>query len=481
MTISSLKFILFLAAVGILYYALPHKLKRYVLLIASYIFYILWQPAFGLLLLLGSTVSYFAALASEKELLGRKRLWTVLGAVYLFGVLFVYKYLDFFCTTLLSLIGSPKSFESGLLLPIGISFYTFSAAGYLFDVYGGKMRAERSFTDLALGLSFFPSILSGPINRVRELLPQIKAPAAFDYTRMKHGLFRFAIGAVKKLVLADTLAILVNAAYGDLYSCTGGTLLIAVIAYSLQIYFDFAGYSDMAIGAAEILGFTLNENFDAPYLTRHVKDFWKRWHISLTSWFREYLYFPLGGSRRGKWRTYLNVMIVFAVSGLWHGAALTFVFWGLLNGAYQVLGQLTEPSRRGLRSRLGISENNALLAAVQCAISFTLITAAWVFFRAESFADAMFIIKRILLILRDGFGAQSLAALGSMRQLVLTAALTLLFTVLDFLSIRGKSCDGIGKTSLVYWLSLALIAAFIFVFGVYGDAFDAQSFVYFKF
>lgn len=477
MTISSVRFLLFLAAVCLLYFAAPQRFRGLVLLIANYIFYALWQPAFGLLLLLGTAISYGCALATDKELLGRRRLWTALGVCYLIGVLFVYKYLDFFCVSILSLTG----FESGLVLPIGISFYTFSAAGYLFDVYRKKCAAERNFVCLAAALSFFPSILSGPINRMRELLPQLKAPQGFSYERMKHGLFRFAVGAVKKLVLADTLAVFVNTAYGDIASFSGGNLLIAAVFYSLQIYFDFAGYSDMAIGAAEILGFKLGENFNAPYLTRSVKEFWKNWHISLTSWFREYLYFPMGGSRKGKCRTYLNVMTVFAVSGLWHGADMSFMLWGALNGAYQVVGQMTDACRKALRKRLHISEDSKVLALIQGLFSFALITAAWVFFRADGLGDAVFVLKRIALILRDGWGVQAITALGSVRQLVLVLLLTAVFTLADYLSLKGKSYDGIEKTSFRYWIALSLMAAFIFVFGVYGDGFDAQSFVYFRF
>ncbi|MBR1457248.1 MAG: MBOAT family protein, partial [Oscillospiraceae bacterium] len=345
MSISSVRYLLFLAAVTAAYFLLPKNRRALFLLLASYVFYALWRPAFCLLLLSGTAVSWACALAWEDRRLGRGTLWLALGALWLFGVLFVYKYLDFFVNTALRLAGRPADFSGGLLLPVGISFYTFSAASYLFDLGRGKLRAERSFARYALFVAFFPSILSGPINRAGRLLPQIREPEDFSWLRMKRGLLRFAAGAVKKLVLADTLAILVNGVYAAPESASRPALALAMLAYSLQIYFDFAGYTDMALGSAQILGYALDENFRAPYLTRSVRDFWRRWHISLTSWLRDYVYFPLGGSRYGARRAALNVLAVFAVSGLWHGADGSFIVWGLLNGAFQVLGEALTPLR----------------------------------------------------------------------------------------------------------------------------------------
>lgn len=475
MSLSSVKYILFLAVTGAVYFLLPKRIRKYFLLAASYVFYAMWQPVFCLLLAVSTAVSWLCAKGYEGRWLGRDKLWIWLGAVYLFGMLFVYKYLDFFCSTLLAAAGRPADFQSGLLLPVGISFYTFSAASYLFDVKQGKIRAEKNIADYALFMAFFPSVLSGPINRAPRLLPQIKEPKDFSYTAMKSGLLRFAVGAVKKLVLADTLGIFVNAVYADLPAQGGGILALAACAYSLQIYFDFAGYTDMALGSARILGFELPENFRAPYLVTTVKDFWKNWHISLTSWFRDYIYFPLGGSRCTKARTYLNVLIVFAISGLWHGADGSFIIWGLLNGAYQVIGQSLEPIK--------IKKKNGALLVIRCMITFVLVTAAWVFFRADTTADALFVMKSILLIPVNGVGAFGLHGFISLRQLALAALCTAVFVCDDLHLVRkgDSALNVLEDKSISYWLFLTVLAVFIAVFGVYGKGFDVQSFVYFNF
>lgn len=475
MSLSSVRYILFLAAVAAVYFLLPARMRRGFLLAASYAFYAMWQPLFCVLLAVSTLVSWLCALGFERRWLKRDRLWIWIGALYLFGVLFLYKYLDFFCNTALSLMGRTADFHSGWLLPVGISFYTFSAASYLFDVKSGKLAAEKNLADYALFVAFFPSVLSGPINRAPKLLPQIKSPKDFSYRDMKKGLLRFTAGAVKKLVLADTLGIFVNAVYADLPARSGGVLALAAAAYSLQIYFDFSGYTDMAVGSARILGYELPENFRAPYLVCRVKDFWKNWHISLTSWFRDYIYFPLGGSRVSKWRTYLNVLIVFAVSGLWHGADGSFIIWGLLNGAYQVIGQITEP--------LKIKKKTPLLSVLRCGITFVLITVAWIFFRADTTADALYIVRSVLLIPVHGAGELSLREFIGMRQLMLAAVCTAAFALDDLHLVRkGESALApLEEKSLPYWLFLALAAAFIAVFGVYGKGFDAQSFVYFNF
>ena len=475
MTLSSFKYIAFLAAVSTVYFLLPKKARPAFLLAASYGFYALWSVGFALLLASASLVSWLCALFYERGLLGKDRLWLRLGLVYLFGMLLLYKYLGFFVNSALALSGSDHVFQSAWLLPAGISFYTFTAASYLFDVGRGKVRAEKSPVYFGLYMAFFPSILSGPINRAGSLLPQLRAPEDFSYERMKRGLMRFAVGAVKKLVAADTLGLFVNSVYAELPSQGGGILALAAAAYSLQIYFDFAGYTDMALGSAELLGFTLCENFRAPYLVTSVKSFWKNWHISLTSWFREYLYFPLGGSRVSKERTYVNILIVFAVSGLWHGADWSFVLWGLLNGLYQVIGQICEPIR--------IKKESKGLDIPRCLFTFMLITAAWVFFRADSTGDALYILKSILLIPVQGLGFMNISAHIGLKQLALALMVSLAVGLDDYiLCKRGKSFTAeLADKSFAFWLVLALLAFSVLLFGIYGEGFEAQSFVYFNF
>lgn len=481
MQLTSLTFLLFLGATCLLYYLAPRILRKPILLIANLYFYWSWQPGFLLLLLAGTGISYGCAIAAETKDVARRRLWTTVGILCLLGVLIVFKYLNFFGTTLLHLLGRSGSFKTGLLLPLGVSFYTFSATGYLFDVMREKIPAERNVLDFAVYHTFFPVILSGPICKARKILPQLKALPGFELPRLKHGLLRMAVGAVKKMVLADTLGIFVNRLYQDPGAVTGGIWLLGVIAYSLQIYLDFSGYSDMAIGAAKMLGVDVDENFLRPYLGATVKDFWKRWHISLTDWFREYLYFPLGGSRKGKYRTWLNVLIVFTVSGLWHGAGFTFVIWGLLNGVYQVTGGMLAPLRERAFGVVHLKQGNPVRRIISVLFCFLLATVAWTFFRANTVGEAVFILKRILLIFRDGFGSQSLTRYLAWRQAGLIAVGVLTVFGFEILQERGVRLPRLEKTTFPCWLVLALLCIVIAVFGVYGQTFDPQSFVYFQF
>jgi D-alanyl-lipoteichoic acid acyltransferase DltB (MBOAT superfamily) len=482
MLFTSLQFVLFLALTMLLFYLLPTRGQRGALLLANYVFYMWWEPKFGLLLLAGTAATYAAARALQARLWGRRKLWLALGVTAMLGQLILFKYGDFFLRGAARLVGAETAPSLGLLLPIGISFYSFAAAGYLFDVYRGKLAAEKNFLDFALFLSFFPSILSGPIPRARELLPQFKVRHAPDGAGIRRGLLRCVWGAAKKLVAADALLTVVNTAYAAPESFTGGQLLFAVCAYSVYIYLDFSSYSDMAIGTAHMLGFRLMENFNAPYCARSVRDFWRRWHISLTSWFREYLFFPLGGSRVPRWRTCLNILIVFAVSGLWHGAAMTFVVWGVLNGVYQVVGQLTDAPRRALRERLHIGENGPLHVAAQLVLVFALMTCAWVFFRADSLGQAVYILKGILRIGKAGLGAQPLTQLGlSPQQFCLLPVFLAPFVVEDIQKARGRAAPAIESWPWRYCLLLGALLLFIAVFGAYGTAFDQSEFVYFRF
>lgn len=265
------------------------------------------------------------------------------------GVLFFFKYFDFAVDSLnlaLSQFGltMPKpTFD--LLLPVGISFYTFQALSYTMDVYRGDIVPERNFFMYALFVSFFPQLVAGPIERSKNLLRQVNQPHVFDYDNMREGLLVILWGFFLKLVVADRVAIIVNTVYGDYPQYGGMYIIVASVLFAIQIYCDFAGYSTIAIGAAKVLGFQLMENFDCPYFSCSIGEFWRRWHISLSSWFRDYLYIPLGGNRRGTLIKYRNIVIVFLVSGLWHGAAATYVMWGLIHGIYQVIGGITKPVR----------------------------------------------------------------------------------------------------------------------------------------
>lgn len=476
MSFLTFTFLIFFSAVVLLYYILPKKTQNALLLCANCVFYLWAGPAAGVWLLGAALLSFLCALAIERG--NHRRVWLTLGVLALFGTLFVFKYLDFAVQSVFALAGRPAPSPFALALPLGISFYSFSLAGYLFDVYRGKCGAERNLLRFAAFVSFFPSILSGPINRARELLPQLERARRFDLSGFKAGLWRFLCGAGKKLVLSVPMGGVIDAAYAAPWNYSSGAWVVVACLYSIYIYVDFSAYSDIALGAARMLGLELMENFRAPYLSRSAKEFWKKWHISLTSWFREYLYFPLGGSRKGTARTRLNILIVFAVSGLWHGAGAAFLIWGLLNGLYQVAGEWTLPARRRLRAALHIPEEAWYTAAFQGLVTFALITAAWVFFRAGSLSQAVFIFKRILLLFREGPGLVMLP-FPPLQSAVFLLALGLTAAE-DVWIARGRPFP-IERTAFRFWTAAALLAAAMLLFGQYGPGFQGQDFVYFDF
>lgn len=482
MSFTSLRFLVFLGVFLIVYYVVPEKLQKYVLLAGNLLFYAQRGIAGSLFLLSGIVVTYFSAIAIDRRLWGKRKLWAAIGAAYPLGILFLLKYLGFFADTLTGLLGGEGVGLFQFFVPVGISFFSFSMAGYIFDVYAGRISAESNFVDYASFVSFFPAILAGPVGRAREFLPQLRDRHRFDSDQVKSGFLRFLWGCLKKMALADNIGLFVDSAYSAPESVSGGIWLVVVVFYSFQIYFDFAAYSDMALGTAEMLGFQLTENFTQPYFSQSVKSFWKKWHISLTSWFREYLYFPMGGSRVPRWRNYINILIVFAVSGLWHGAALQFLVWGLLNGLYQVAGAATSEHRLHLRQTLRIQEDGRLLRMWQTLVTFGLITFSWIFFRAASLDQAVFIIKRILLILRDGFSLDGFLSLGlSFWAWLYVLALFFVFLAVDWLQARKAKFPALSRTILPYWCTVFVIAFAIALFGVYGAGFDPQEFVYFKF
>lgn len=484
MNFNSFRYLLFLPCAAGLYWLAPKKLRNYLLLALSYGFYMCWQPRFALLLLYVTLLSYGAG-----RLLGafprRKKLWLTLALLLGLLPLFFYKYYAFFCGLLEALLGDvglrialPRL---ALLLPVGISFFTFQALSYVIDVFRGKQEVERNLPVYALFVAFFPQISAGPIGRAPQLLPQLRSPRRLSWDDFTEGVLLLLWGLFKKVLIADQLAVLVNTAYNAPWSFSGWQLMVATAAFSIQIYCDFSGYSDMAIGSARFFGIRLMRNFDAPYLSQSVKEFWRRWHISLSFWFRDYLYFPLGGSRKGYWRTLLNVMIVFAVSGLWHGAAMTFVLWGSLNGLFQVLSVLTEKPRAAVRRLLRVREDGLPIAVFRVCCTFALISLAWVFFKASSFATGLFIVKRMALaLIGQPHGVFDLAALGLGRSRLLLLALCmplLLVTSLRREPIKARLAASLPLRTAVFFL----LAASVLLFGSYGSGYNPQDFVYFKF
>ena len=478
MTPNSFLYFGFLIAGALVYYVLPCRARRAYLLALSVLFY--WVGAAEYLWLLAVTVLAGFGVGRWIEHTARKKPVLILGLVLCFGTLAGFKYLRFLGQLFrlpLAWLGLPALVLPAPLLPLGISFYLFVTSGYLIDVYRGKRAAERNFLDYALFVSFFPAILSGPIERADHLLPQLKALPKVCGEDIRLGVTRLFSGLARKVLIADSLAILVNTAYASPDSFSALQLMVAAIAYSFQIFFDFSACSEMAVGAARLFGIRLCENFHAPYLADSCKEFWRRWHISLSTWFRDYVYIPLGGSRRGKVRTWLNVMIVFALSGLWHGAAMNFVVWGLLCGAYQVVGAMTLPARK----RLPLPWDAKWRKVLRVIVSFGLTTVSWIFFRADSCTQAVFILRRIVtaggacfpLILTElGMSAAKLWVLG--------VSLVLFFTLDCLEEIVGLRDRVVRTVWLRCFLWAALLAA-VALFGAYGSGYDAQEFVYFRF
>lgn len=482
MTFLSPAYFLFFPITVLGYFALPQRVRNVWLLLCSWFFYLCAGPSYFLFLFSTVLITWLAARALEQR---RQTALLVVCLCLFIGALGLFKYLRFGVDTLsrlLALAGldwSPA--VPRLLLPAGISFYLFAAMGYLIDVYRGKSPAERSFLKCALFLSFFPSLLSGPIGRADRLLPQFDGCHRFDYVNLREGFFRFLWGAFKKLVLADRLAVVVDTVFAAPGHYGAIQVVLAACAFSVQIYCDFSAYSDMAVGSAKVMGFELMENFRTPYFSKSIAEFWRRWHISLSSWFRDYLYIPLGGSRRGTARKYVNVLIVFAVSGLWHGAALSFIVWGLLNGLYQVVSALTTPLRAKARRVLSVGEDGRLLALWQMGWVFAFATLAWVFFEAGSVPAALAVLRNMVKpVLWDVGG---LAAMGMDRkEFFVAGAGFLLLLGVDAYSLKIDPARQVAHSPRwVRWCVYLALLLITVIFGSYGTGYDAQSFIYGQF
>ncbi len=387
MALSSFIFLVFLAVCTAAHYLLPSRFRNFWLLICSVGFFVYAMPAEAVIMMVYVLVLYLLGMGLSRKKHGR--------ALYLFGLLlsvgflFVYKYTGF----VYALFGAQRPFS--LIVPIGISYVTFQGIAYLTEIHKGRLEPENNAVDFFLYALFFPKLTAGPIEPPKAFLAQLKGERRFSRQDAVQASLRIAMGMIKKLVLADYLALGVNAVFDSSGAAGGWSVLIAAFMYTAQIYFDFSGYTDIARGAAQLLGIRLTENFHQPYRAVSIRDFWSRWHISLSTWLKDYIYIPLGGSRVGTFRRYLNLLITFLVSGIWHGADLTFVVWGLLHGLFQIFGKLTEPLGRKLRKALSLRENS-LLAVYFCrARTFLLVTLGWVFFRAASLDSAVTMLSRL--------------------------------------------------------------------------------------
>lgn len=460
MNFTSLEFILFFPLVCLGYRLFPVRMRLWLLLMASYLFYLCDSPWATLLLLFATFVSYRAALRITGETTEKgKKLWLMAAVGVCLGMLVFFKYTDFF-------------------LPIGISFYTFQTLSYVIDVYRGEIKAERHFGYYALFIAFFPQLVAGPIERPENLLPQLKrmtsemecGRVSVRQRDMISGLFRMLCGFFKKLVIADYLAVFVDRVYGAPAQANGFAVIFGTVLFAFQIYCDFSGYSDIACGGAKMLGIRLMENFNQPYLARSVQDFWRRWHISLTGWLTDYIYKPLGGSRRGMTRQCINIMLVFFCSGLWHGMAWHYVVWGLLHGVYLVAETLWR-NKTGDRSAGAAGKRNGLRRAR----TFLLVCFAWIFFRASGVNEALLMIGK----LGSGWSVSGVKEAWSLLGMSGTDVLQIVLGIgcMALMNQKKDICNAKYRALGCYYLVMAVLLAWLVILS--GDG--GNAFIYFQF
>lgn len=475
MVFNSLSFAIFCPIVFALYWFTKDKYKWIILFVASYYFYMSWNVKYVFLILLTTVVSYVCALLIDKtEDKKRKKRYMVAALIICLGTLFVFKYFNFALDNINKIcsifaIQLPVTMIN-VVLPVGISFYTFQTLSYVIDVYRGDVKAEKHFGKYATFISFFPQLVAGPIERTSNLLPQILNPKKFDYENAAYGVRLMLVGFFKKLVIADNAAILVNYVFNSYLFATGPHLLLAVLAFTFQIYGDFSGYSDIAVGTAKLFNINLMDNFKSPYFATSVKDFWSRWHISLSSWFRDYLYIPLGGNRCGAIRRRINVLIVFLVSGLWHGADWHFVIWGGLQGVAQMFG--------GKKKK---EEKHNFIWALKVFITFCFISLSWVFFRL-GISDSIYVVTHLFAkgcSFKESINLITDNTTLTCFSLVVLLISIILLMVFDFFSLKRDLLKEFGKINVVVRCILYAVAIFLILF--FMPLVIQQQFIYFQF
>lgn len=512
MLFNSAAFLIFFPVVTTVYFLLPHRFRWLLLLAASCYFYMAFIPRYILILAATITVDYFAGLGLEK-FEGRQKRWVLAASILTnLGMLAFFKYFNFVnenVAQLAEFIGWNYPIQSlSIILPIGLSFHTFQSLSYTIEVYRGHQEAERHFGYLALYVMYYPQLVAGPIERPQNILHQLHTEQRFDYLRVTDGLKRMAWGMFKKVVVADRMVQFVNPVYGDPTSYQGPALVLATLAFAIQIYCDFSGYSDIALGAAQVMGVRLMKNFDHPYFAHSISEFWRRWHISLSTWFRDYLYIPLGGNRVTRPRWAFNLFITFLVSGLWHGANWTYVIWGALHGSYFVLSELTGPFWQGFSARTRLDRLPRLKAGIAMLTTFSLVAFAWIFFRAASLGDALYIARHLvsgwpaylaqsLSVLVEA--ARSAASLGpyalvdaafmilepvtgeSRAVLALTALALFIFLVIEILQYRGNFLEQLNQKPV--YLRRVVYASLLAAILILGTSYASvqQAFIYFQF
>lgn len=500
MLFNSFQFVIFFIGVLLLYYVIPKKIRYIWLLFASYIFYMAWNVKYVILLLGITVITYLGGFLIDKVTKSKRdeknkrnlKKWILAFSVIInIGLLVYFKYMNFFASILYRVLGAVgievAQHYFDILLPVGISFITFQSLGYTIDVYRGKISAERNFLKYALFVSFFPQLVAGPIERSENLLRQIQnvhLQKKISYEKFTNGFALMLYGYFQKVFLADKLAILVNTVFTSPEQYSAIELIVGAVAFSLQIYCDFGGYSNIAIGASQVLGFEMMENFNTPYFATSIKDFWRRWHISLSSWFRDYLYIPLGGNRCSRFRKHMNLMITFLVSGLWHGAQMHFVVWGGIHGAYQIVE--AEIKEFLHKRKWNIKREVFSYRLLQILFTYFLTTIAWIFFRADNVSIAITYIGRMftnfdLGVLFNG----TLYTLGLVRNDFMVMCIGVFILLLTDL-VRYKEGIRIEKylcTQNLWfkWFVLIVFILCIVLFGEYGINYSAAEFIYFQF
>ncbi len=497
MVFNSLQFMVFFPVVVLIYFIIPQRIRYIWLLVTSYYFYTCWNAKYALLILFSTIATYLCGLlicGVGKSWEGKKKrrfqkICLALCITANLSILFFFKYfgfafssLQFICGRLGIQLNNP---QFDILLPVGISFYTFQALGYIIDVYRDEIKAEKNFFRCALFVSFFPQLVAGPIERAGNLLRQINKPTYFNVENARYGLFTMAYGLFLKMVVADNIARVIDPVFQDVESSHGMMIVMCMILFAFQIYCDFHGYTQIAIGSARILGFQLQENFKAPYLSGSIKEFWRNWHISLTSFFTDYLYIPLGGSRKSRFRKYVNTMIVFLASGLWHGASWAFVIWGGINGLYLILYDMLQSAGKNALHKLKVDVSTVGWKVLSRLMTFILVDYAWIYFRAGGLREAFYIQRSIL---RDFHLPYLLSEpcwsiFGSYTAL-LTILFSLAFILLaDYFQYKGVDWKGaILSQQIGYrWLIYMVLLFTILVFGAYGIGNEQTQFIYFQF
>jgi D-alanyl-lipoteichoic acid acyltransferase DltB (MBOAT superfamily) len=466
-----------LPVVFLAYWFIPNKSKtsqNLVLIIASYYFYSCWNWKFSFLLLFSTLLVYFTGLKIESSVSAfYRKFWLWLTIILSLALLGIFKYYDFFAVSFAELgRGFGLHFDPVLLrviLPVGISFYTFHGLSYIIDIYFKRIKAERNIVDYALFVSYFPLLIAGPIERATHLLPQLKVKREFNFEKAKEGIYQIIWGLVKKVVIADTCAMYANAVFDNYNSMNSLSLMLGAIYFAFQIYGDFSGYSDIALGTSKLFGIDLLKNFDFPYFSRDIAEFWRKWHISLTTWFRDYIYIPLGGSRGSKLFQIRNVFIIFLVSGFWHGANWTFIAWGLINALYFIPLLVLNRNRNNIDAFTITFNLNSLRILLNIMVTFAITCLAWIFFRAKTIHDAVSYIKRML---TDLHFTQQYFNFERYNYEILI--MILLFVIVEWNN-RYKIEPLSGKYS---WLKVSLSIMAIIALGIFTDY---KNFIYFQF